>query len=266
MITDIPEELKIGYLITILLMLFLVLLVVFFVVLYDKRKAAHQRELKLKKTAFENQLLSEQVEKQKALMKERERFSSDLHDEVGAGISALKLRIEFIKRLNVDAVVSTELDELLETAQELNNTMREMLWNLSSEDADLEQLHHFIAKYGRTFFEKTDIHFSSHYLISQGKFNIDFNQKKQLIACLKEIFNNIYKHSKAQKLKVRFSKDASYLMIDVEDDGIGFENEIKAGNGLRSLARRMQQLGGTMQIISKSRPTLLQLQFPIKKK
>lgn len=259
---DIPEELKIGYLITILIMIILVLLVVFFVLVYDKRKAAYQKELKLKKVEFENRLLSEQVARQHALQKERERFSSDLHDEVGAGISAIKLRIEFIKRLNTDNVISTELEELFDTALELNNTMREMLWNLSNEEADLEQLYHFIKKYGITFFEKTNIRFTCHYNAEEANYKIDFNQKKQLIACLKEIFNNAYKHSEAHQIELKFSCRDAHIVLDIEDDGIGFEEEIELGNGLLSLERRMKQIQGTIEILKRKNPTKIQLQFP----
>lgn len=262
-INTIPEDLKIGYLITILLMVILVLLVVFVVVIYNKRKTNYLKELKLKKAEFVNKLLQEKLKKQTAIQQEREQFSSNLHDEIGAGISAIKLRIEFIKNINKAPDINSELDELLDTSQSLNTSMREMLWNLNNENANLDQFYRFIENYGHSFFDKTSINFTANYLIEQDNCSISFSQKKHLISCLKELFNNAYKHSQASIVDLNFNKDGNEIVIEMRDDGIGFSEKIAEGNGIKNIAKRMQQINGDMQIVNKQNPTIIQLRFVI---
>lgn len=95
-------------------------------------------------------------------------------------------------------------------------------------------------------------------------FNIEFtcNARKtldKLAYCYKlaihriiqEQLNNVIKYSKAQSVSVKLGVNKGLLTLKIADDGIGFDpKRINPGVGLRSIAKRIEQLGGTMHIES----------------
>ncbi|MFC5875886.1 histidine kinase [Chryseobacterium arachidis] len=47
-----------------------------------------------------------------------------MHDDLGAGISALKLQAEFLKQRAEGDDLKSDIDELLKTSEEMNLSMR----------------------------------------------------------------------------------------------------------------------------------------------
>ena len=94
---ELPQEIKLTYIIAIALMLFFVCFIIMVVFIYNKKQLIQQHENKIKESEFKNQLLQKELERQKAIQIERERISQDMHDDLGAGISAIKLQAEFLK-------------------------------------------------------------------------------------------------------------------------------------------------------------------------
>ena len=151
---EIPFELKLGYVLAIVLMVTLVVFMIFIVVLYSRRQTVLQNERKLKEVEYLNLLLQKELEYQKIAIKERERISHDMHDDLGAGISALKLQAEFIKQKVDDQSVKADVDDLLKTAGEMNLSMREMLWSLNSTNDNLGNFMQYVVQYAEGFFKK----------------------------------------------------------------------------------------------------------------
>jgi signal transduction histidine kinase len=83
---------------------------------------------------------------------------------------------------------------------------------------------------------------------------------------VKEAINNIKKHARATEITVNMAFTNLRLTISIQDDGCGFEPAgIVAGNGIKNLKQRLQDIGGTCRI--ESRPgqgTTVQLQLEIK--
>jgi two-component system sensor histidine kinase DesK len=74
-----------------------------------------------------------------------------MHDDLGAGISALKLQAEFIKQKVDDQSVKADVDDLLKTAGEMNLSMREMLWSLNSTNDNLGNFMQYVVQYAEVF-------------------------------------------------------------------------------------------------------------------
>lgn len=55
-----------------------------------------------------------------------------MHDDLGAGIYALKLHAEFLKQKVEEGELKNDIDELLKTSEEKNISIREMVWSLNS--------------------------------------------------------------------------------------------------------------------------------------
>jgi two-component system sensor histidine kinase DesK len=108
----------------------------------------------LQEIQFRNGILEKELEIQKKVQEERERISHDMHDDLGAGISALKLQAEFIKQKVEDEMIKADVDDLLKTAGEMNLSMREMLWSLNSDNDNLVNFMQYVAQYAENFLKK----------------------------------------------------------------------------------------------------------------
>ncbi len=250
---SLPPEIKLTYIIAILLVMILVIFVVFIVITYNRKQLLYLKEQQLKESEYQNQLLQKELEKQKSIEKERERISHDMHDDLGAGISALKLQVEFLKQKSEDKNLIADIDELLKTSEEMNLSMREMLWNLHSGNDNLGSFTDYAKMYAQNFLKKSGINLiieESTGIVSETI--ISTEQRRNLFLCLKEALNNAYKHSQSDQIKLSFIQKDKGFMMKISDNGIGINHETSEGNGLRNMKRRMQEQNGHCEVITEN--------------
>ena len=92
-----------------------------------------------------------------------------------------------------------------------------------------------------------------------------------LFQAVRELLVNVVKHAGASKVRVGTRSDGGELIIDVRDDGIGFNPEGLAlkvdrdgGYGLFSIHERLSSVGGRMHIDAhRGRGTLVSLSVPL---
>ncbi|PWN65217.1 sensor histidine kinase [Chryseobacterium viscerum] len=254
---QLPDTIRLAYIIAVILLITFVIFIVFIVVLYNKRQLFYIQQQQLKEAEHQNQLLQKELEKQKILEKERERISHDMHDDLGAGISALKLQAEFIKQKASDDDLQNDIDELLKTSEEMNISMREMLWSLNSGNDTLGSFIDYAILYTGNFLKKTKIVLRSECEDIITETSISTEMRRNLFLCLKEAVNNVYKHSQASTLKLSFSQDKDNFYMKIEDNGLGIPDDQPKGNGLRNMKRRMTELSGEYNISSQNSGTSL---------
>ncbi|BAP29091.1 sensor histidine kinase [Chryseobacterium sp. StRB126] len=252
-----PEEIKNTYIIAMALMGFFIGFIIFLILLHNKKQTLFIREKQLKEAEYQNQLLQKELQQQRSIEKERERISHDMHDDLGAGISALKLQAEFLKYKIEDNDLQHDIDELLKTSDEMNISMREMLWSLNSGNDTLGSFVDYAILYTGNFLKKTKItlHSECEDIISDTPISTEL--RRNLFLCLKEAVNNVYKHSQATALKLSFSQHKHKFLITIEDNGIGIPDNQSEGNGLRNMKRRMKEAEGECKILLKSSGTCL---------
>ncbi|WP_232539048.1 MULTISPECIES: sensor histidine kinase [unclassified Chryseobacterium] len=225
--------------------------------MYNRKQLLYLKEQQLKEAEHQNQLLQKELEKQKILEQERERISHDMHDDLGAGISALKLQAEFLKQKAEDGDLQSDIDELLKTSEEMNISMREMLWSLNSGNDTLGSFIDYAILYTGNFLKKTKIvlHSECNDIIAETP--VSTEMRRNLFLCLKEAVNNVYKHSHADVLKLSFSQEKNCFSMKISDNGTGIPDDQPKGNGLRNMKRRMNELSGECNILSENPGTCL---------
>lgn len=254
---QLPEEFKFTYILAAIIMLFFVGFIIFVVLMYNRKQLLYLKEQQLKEAEHQNQLLQKELEKQKILEQERERISHDMHDDLGAGISALKLQAEFLKQKAEDDDLQSDIDELLKTSEEMNVSMREMLWSLNSVNDTLGSFIDYAILYTGNFLKKTKIVLLSECEDITAETPVSTEMRRNLFLCLKEAVNNVYKHSHADTLKLSFSQEKNNFSMKISDNGIGIQDELPKGNGLRNMKRRMNELSGECHISSEKPGTCL---------
>lgn len=247
---QLPDEIKLTYIILIVVMLLFVVFIILIVFLYNRKQILYLKEKQLQKAEHQTQLLQIELERQKSVEAERERISLDMHDDLGAGISALKLQTEFLKeKVKGDESLQKDVDELLKTAVDMNLSMREMLWNLNKTNDNLESLVNYILIYAENFFNKTKIKLMFDNHLNSINFPISSDVRWHLFLCVKESLNNIYKHSDANTVLIKFYQTENQLILEIKDDGIGIIKYQNEGNGFVNMTHRMQESCGYFEIL-----------------
>ena len=100
--------------------------------------------------------------------------------------------------------------------------------------------------------------------------NFDIHPDKELalFRILQESLTNILKHAMATHVTVRLSDNASKLMLEIIDDGIGFDNSMTFrpdSFGLIGMKELIEMLDGNFDIISKvGECTTVKVEIPYK--
>ena len=260
---ELPEELKITYVVATVIMMFFVVFIIFVVLMYNRKQLLYFKEKQLKEAEHQNQLLQKELERQRSIEQERERISHDMHDDLGAGISALKLQAEFLKQKAEDKELRKDIDELLKTSEEMNISMREMLWNLNSVNDTIGSFVTYAEIYAENFLKKTDIKLVTDHRNIIPETLVSAELRRNLFLCLKESLNNAYKHGQASQLNVSFLQNKHEFIMNVSDNGIGIHEEKSEGNGLRNMKRRMKELNGKYEMSSSEKGTALTFKIKI---
>lgn len=249
---QLPDTIRLAYIIAVILLITFVAFIVLIVLMYNRKQLLFIKEQQLKEAEYQNQLLQKELEKQRSIEKERERISHDMHDDLGAGISALKLQAEFLKQKAQDDDLQSDIEELLKTSEEMNLSMREMLWSLNSGNDTLGSFIDYATQYAYGFLKKTKIKFWSESIDVISETSISTELRRNMFLCLKEAINNAYKHSLASSLKLSFSQQMNVFSMQISDDGTGIPEGNPEGNGLRNMKRRMQEQNGECHISSEN--------------
>jgi two-component system sensor histidine kinase DesK len=253
-----PEQVKFLFLIALIILMMFAGFIVMVVMVYKKKQLVFQKERLLKDIQYRNQLLEKELEIQRKVQEERERISHDMHDDLGAGISALKLQAEFIKQKVDDQSIKADVDDLLKTAGEMNLSMREMLWSLNSTNDNLGNFMQYVVQYAEGFFKKTEIKVSVRREVDSPETKLSSEMRRNLFLCAKESLNNIYKHSKANEVYITFNLNADEVFtMQIVDNGVGFYNNQNSGYGLQNMQKRMNDVGGKYEICNSEKGVCL---------
>lgn len=216
--------------------------------------------------AYTRRRLREQrqrFEREQAVLHERERIASDMHDDLGAGLSALKLRSEMALRVEQDPAKREQLASLAATAGELIGSMRQMIWALDREQASLEDLLVYATSYARTYCDHHGLALTIDIAQDLPQTDLTTEQRRSLFLILKEALHNTVKHARAERFTIT-ARWSDGLLLTLADDGLGLPAGIEhgTGNGMRNMRRRITALGGSMELRA-DRGTAIHLRLPL---
>jgi signal transduction histidine kinase len=206
-----------------------------------------QKEEKLKLEG-ERKEMEKQVAVLAAKQDERNRISVDMHDELGSGVTAIRLMSEIVKSKMKDETLP-EIEKISHSANELLNKMNTIIWTMTSSNDTVENMIAYIRSYAVEFFENTSIDciFSMPDIIPSHE--ISGEKRRNIFLSVKEALNNVLKHSQGQVVKINVTVQDT-LIIEIRDDGVGINLEKlrKFGNGLNNMRKRMNSIDGEFNI------------------
>jgi signal transduction histidine kinase len=182
----------------------------------------------------------QELESKLKLQKEKERISRDLHDNVGGQLSFVLYSTENLdaKELEKNPQI---VDDINASVKSVISNLRETIWAISDEEISIQDISDKLKVYAKNILRYTDTKVVFEDEISE---NINYNSAKGLniYRICQEIINNVFKHAKADELKIYFFSDKKNQKIIISDNGIGFNKEnIEAGNGLNNIEQRAME-------------------------
>lgn len=206
-----------------------------------------QKEEKLK-LETERKEMEKQVAVLAAKQDERNRISVDMHDELGSGVTAIRLMSEIVKSKMKDQTLP-EIEKISNSANELLNKMNTIIWTMTSSNDTVENLVAYIRSYAVEFFENTSIDCFFMMPASIPPREINGEKRRNIFLSVKEALTNVLKHSQSNIVKISIEVDER-LIIEIQDDGVGIDmNKLrKFGNGLNNMKKRMASIEGGFHI------------------
>jgi signal transduction histidine kinase len=206
-----------------------------------------QKEEKSKLDA-ERKEMEKQVAVLAAKQDERNRISVDMHDELGSGVTAIRLMSEIVKSKMQDTTLP-EIEKISNSANELLTKMNTIIWTMTSSNDTVENLIAYIRSYAVEFFENTSIDCIFSMPASIPSREISGEKRRNIFLSVKEALNNVVKHSQSSVVRINVTVQ-DRMMIEIQDDGIGIDlaKLRKFGNGLNNMRKRMASINGEFNI------------------
>ena len=176
----------------------------------------------------------------------RTRIATDLHDDVGASLSQVAIMSEVVSRHA--APDRKALEEIAGTSRELLQSMSEIVWAI---DPSHDRLHDLTQRM-RWFAGETlsgcgiGLHFSIPE--QERELRLSVETRRQVFLIFKECVNNIARHAHARNAHIVLKAEQAHLILEIEDDGCGFDAGPSAGHGLRNMAWRARLLNATFEV------------------
>lgn len=185
---------------------------------------------------------------------ERTRIAMDIHDDIGARMTQLVVHGEVMQNtLPAESEIRKQLGWICEETRGVLSSMDEILWAVNPQRDTLSDFADYVCKYAQEFLKRAQI--LCRFEVSPGIPGADFSLafRRSLFMAIKEALNNAAKYSGATTVHLRILLDPQQLLVVVQDDGKGFDMEqVKTeGHGLVNMVRRMNELGGHCEIVSR---------------
>jgi two-component system, NarL family, sensor histidine kinase UhpB len=182
--------------------------------------------------------------------RERTRVARDLHDEVNQALTGILLHLEAAREKAPPELVA----ELNETKSLANTAMEELLSlarQLRPAALDDLGLKAALASHVAEIASHSDIRAS---LDVEGDFSgLDDDSQLVIYRVAQEALSNAVRHSGAETIRVRLTRDGEHVELEVADDGRAFTfDEAQLGLGLTGMRERALLVGGDLQIESRA--------------
>lgn len=183
----------------------------------------------------------------------RRSIARDLHDDMGSTLSSIRFFSEYaraqVEKDNPEVV--PVLERINRSSAELSEAMQDIIWAISNDSNRLEDLITRMREFGLRVLEARGITFTVKGVDGFHPGRLHLSQRRNIYLIFKEAVNNAAKYSSCREVTLFLTIVRHHLKMTIDDDGQGFEVEkVSAGNGLRNMTKRAEEIGGELKINS----------------
>jgi signal transduction histidine kinase len=200
------------------------------------------------------QLAVEQQERELAVQRTKDRIARDLHDDVAASMSGIRL-LSQVARNQVGSSLPDTADLLRQINQTASTTLEsvsDLIWAIKPGHDFLNDLADRIREHTAQLLGAQNIDYQLSIPRDLPIKALDAEARRNLFLIFKEAVNNALKYSQCQQMEISLQVLAGgQLCLSVRDNGVGFDlAKAKSGHGLSNVARRAADIGAECHIQS----------------
>jgi signal transduction histidine kinase len=240
-------------------------LVLFLIGLVYKNKVELIEKVKMDEV-LKQEAKKQEYEKEIAVLRaqqdERIRISADMHDELGSGVTSIRLLSEIAMQKTKQQPLS-EISKISYSANELMSKMNGIIWSMNPGNDTLNSMLAYIRSNASEYLANLNMDYHISIPTDIPQVEISGAKRRNVFLVVKESLNNILKHAHATKVEIVVTYNHN-LEIKIIDNGKGMDKEKinEFGNGLKNMQRRMENIGGTFAIASENGTTVI-LRLPM---
>jgi ligand-binding sensor domain-containing protein/signal transduction histidine kinase len=223
---------------------------------YQRMKAVLEAEEALRRSREERLVELERV---------RTRIATDLHDDIGSSLTQIAILSEVANQRLGDGnneQGAGPLARIIKVSNELVDTMSDIVWAINPKKDHLSDLLQRMRRFASDIFTARNIAFRLTAPEASHDLELGANVRREVFLIFKESINNIVKHSCCTRAEIEFQIEGNWLTLELRDNGKGFDAKLaldpgavinstaKGGNGILSLRKRAEEMGGQFEIIS----------------
>ena len=201
------------------------------------------------------------------VLRERKELSSEIHDNVSQMVSALAIHVDIAQ----DCLESQDLPALNEKlqvigdqARKITKVLREEMLSLrtpiESSDSMVTDLEEVLARFQAQWNIAVR-------LVNHGDTPPVLSQyaRLQLVRIVNESLQNVLRHARAHNVEVHISRRNGHALIDIIDDGIGFDvDEVPPERlGIRIMRERAESAEGRLFVQSNCHGSTVRVELPV---
>jgi signal transduction histidine kinase len=190
----------------------------------------------------------------KAREDERSRIATELHDDLGSGLSAIRILAE----ANTIHTNGLYLEKISRQSKELLQNMGEIVWALNTNNDTLENLVTYFRQHAAKILSDANIMYNFHIPETIPSIKISGTNRRHILLLIKEALHNILKHAEAMQAEI-FIKVSQELTIIIKDDGKGIPEKYISnsdGNGLHNMYKHAKAVCSNLNIIVNNGTTI----------
>ena len=204
------------------------------------------------------------MEKKQAVEKERTRIATDMHDDLGAGLSRIKFLSETIgMKKQQHLPIEEDINNIRTYSHEMIDKMGEIVWALNEKNDTLDDLLSYTRAYAVEYLAQNGIscHVEEPDNLPGRIVNGEF--RRNIYLTVKEALHNIVKHAGATEVTINITI-TDRLSIQIRDNGKGIDEgpTLSVGNGLYNMSARIRGLKGRFEI-KKTEGTQIDILVPL---
>ncbi len=179
----------------------------------------------------------------------RTRLATDLHDDVGATLSAISMYADALKKQTTEPGMTNLLGKMGEDSREMVRTMSDLVWAINPRNDSGQKLIGRIENLALDLCAAAGVKlsFNNEFFESDEIFGIEL--RRNIFLIFKEAVNNALKYSGCSELTVTASLKEGRFTLEICDNGCGFDPlAVQQGNGLENMKLRAGELKGELSI------------------
>jgi signal transduction histidine kinase len=205
------------------------------------------------------------LEEQHAVERERTRIAQDMHDDLGARLTAMMV-MSTLAQSTEGREQKSHLQNIFQSSREVVQNLDGLVWAVNPGNDSLENTAAYIYDFAARFLQIASIRCRIEAPDELPDCDLSSEARHNLFLVVKETLNNVVKHAVASEVTLRLQLERDTLSISIEDNGKGFAQAglLGKGNGLGNMQKRIEALGGLWEISSElGKGTKVRLAVPL---